>query len=173
MKYNNFLKLLAWIVLFEVIGFLLGKITTPNIDFWYKNLHKSTLTPPGYVFGIVWSILYAILAIIAWIFTNNQLSFSKKSIILFASQMLMNWTWTPIFFRCHWLKTGLAWLMGIIILNILLYKEISKLQKLEYTSKDSKSKFQQKYKFTQILLAPYIFWLLFASYLNLIIIINL
>ncbi len=74
------LKLVFWIVLFESIGFFFGLLTQANITPWYAYLNKSLLTPPGFVFSIVWSLLYALLAVIAWRYQRIILSYLKKSL---------------------------------------------------------------------------------------------
>lgn len=152
LRANKLTKLIFWIVLFESIGFLLGLVTQANIYPWYEHLNKSSLTPPGFVFSVVWTLLYALLAVIAWILSNNNKTYSKKVTVLFALQMLMNWAWTPLFFWLHWFIFSALWLIGISCLNLLLIIECKK---------------------THIriawLLMPYLLWLVFASYLNVII----
>lgn len=145
------MKLLAWIVFFETIGFLLGSLTQANIYPWYVHLNKSSLTPPSIIFSVVWTLLYALLAVIAWILSNHKAP-SKKITGLFALQMLMNWAWTPLFFGLHWLTVSALWLIGLSCLNLLLIIECKK-----------------THKPIAWLLIPYVLWLMFASYLNLVI----
>jgi len=149
---NKLIKLIFWIVLFQSIGFLLGLLTQANIYPWYEHLLKSSLTPPGFVFSIVWSLLYGLLAIIAWILSTNNTTASKKITVLFALQMLMNWIWTPLFFGLHWLIPSAIWLIGLTCLNVILIIECKKMHKT-----------------IALLLIPYLLWLLFASYLNVVI----
>lgn len=148
-RLNNLLKLLFWIVLFEGIGFLLGMITKANIYPWYAELNKSSLTPPGFVFSVIWTLLYGGLAVIAWIFSNQSQTDTKRVKSLFALQMLMNWTWTLLFFSLHWLLFSAVWLIGLTCLNLLLIIETKK-----------------KQVGIAWLLSPYLLWLAFASYLN-------
>ncbi len=129
MRLNKLIKLIFWIVLFESIGFLLGLLTQANINPWYENLNKSSLTPPGFIFSIVWALLYGLLAGIAWIlFSLNKLS-SKKIVVLFALQMLMNWVWTPLFFGLHWFIPSAVWLVSLTCLNFFLIIESKKTDK--------------------------------------------
>ncbi len=152
MRRNKLIHLIFWIVLFESIGFLLGLLTQANIYPWYAHLKKSSLTPPGVVFSVVWSLLYALLAIIAWMLSSNKTAFSKKIRVLFALQMLINWAWTPLFFGLHWLLPSALWLVGLTCLNVFLIIEVKK-----------------THKSIALLLSPYLLWLMFASYLNVII----
>ncbi|WED44254.1 TspO/MBR family protein [Legionella cardiaca] len=146
------MKLIFWIVLFESIGFLLGLLTRANIHPWYANLNKSSLTPPGFTFSIVWTLLYGLLAVIAWILSTQRRAYPKNVAVLFALQMLMNWAWTPLFFGLHWLISSAFLLICLTCLNVLLIIEAKK-----------------THKAIAWLLSPYLFWLVFASYLNVVI----
>lgn len=152
MRPNNLIKLVLWIVFFEVIGFLLGSLTQANIHPWYESLHKSSLTPPGFVFSIVWTILYALLATIAFLLSRKNKKLSKLMIKLYALQTLMNWAWTPLFFSFHWLTFSAIWLLGLTFLNCILMIKASR--------EDKK---------IAGLLSPYLLWLGFACYLNVIV----
>lgn len=90
MRHNKLMNLIFWLVLFESIGFLLGLLTQANIYSWYEHLNKSSLTPSGFIFSVVWTLLYALLAVIAWILSGHNKISSKKVTMLFALQMLMN-----------------------------------------------------------------------------------
>ena len=152
MHLNKPLKLLFWIVLFESIGFLMGVLTQENIYPWYEQLNKSSLTPPGFVFSIVWSFLYALLAIIAWSLSNQSQAYSRQVKVLFALQTVMNWLWTPLFFGLHWLMFSAVWLISLTALNALLIIKLKKRNKI-----------------IAWLLSPYLLWLVFAFYLNVLI----
>lgn len=146
---NKSIKLVFWIVLFESIGFLMGLLTQANINPWYEQLNKSGLTPPGFVFSIVWTVLYAILAVIAWNLSVQDRAYSKKIRLVFALQTLMNWAWTPLFFGLRCLMLSAIWLVSLTCLNIFLLIEVRK-----------------KHATIAWLLSPYVLWLMFASYLN-------
>lgn len=153
MHLKTAMKLMVWILGFQLIGFLLGLLTQANLYPWYAGLNKSSLTPPGVVFSVVWTLLYALLAIVAWILYEQKNRPSNPAIAyLFAIQMLMNWIWTPLFFQAHWLLFSAVWLVVLTALNGLLI--IMTLN---------------KQKTIALLLTPYLIWLLFAAYLNLVI----
>ncbi len=104
MNKSHLIKLIVWILFFEMIGFFLGLLTQANIHSWYESLHKSILTPPGPVFSVVWSILYALLAIVCFTLWQNRHKSQTKTVSnLFLIQLIMNWIWTPLFFQFHWL----------------------------------------------------------------------
>ncbi|STX52375.1 tryptophan-rich sensory protein [Legionella busanensis] len=153
---KDFWKIGLWILIYEGIGFLLGQLTKVNIQPWYNKLIKSNLTPPAITFSIVWSLLYAILAIVGWTIWQNKKTNpgSEQRIMwyLYVVQMIMNWLWTPIFFHYHLLGFSLVWITALTILNLVLgYKLIN------------------KNSFIGVLFTPYILWLFFATYLNAVI----
>ena len=137
--------LLVWILCFEVISFIIGFTSSPN-----NGLIKSEFTPPGYVFSIVWPILYVFLAIISYILWQNREDHKRLS-ELFGAQMILNWSWSPIFFIMQRIDLALFVLLSIIVLNIcILYRS--------FTEK----------KIVFYLLVPYFIWICVAGYLNFI-----
>lgn len=147
---TNGIKLIIWILSFELIGFFLGLLTQANIYSWYEGLHKSTLTPPGWVFSVVWSILYAFLAIVGFTLWQNRSRPQIKIILyLYLVQLIMNWVWTPLFFQLHWIGFSFLWIVVMISLNALIILKIKNME-----------------KGIALLLTPYLLWLIFASYLN-------
>ncbi|WP_454785724.1 TspO/MBR family protein [Legionella sp. WA2024007413] len=147
---TNGIKLIIWILSFELIGFFLGLLTQANIYSWYDRLHKSTLTPPGWVFSVVWSILYAFLAIVGFKLWQNRSKPQIKIVMpLYIIQLIMNWLWTPIFFQLHWIGFSFLWILVMISLNAII------ILKIKDTERGS-----------ALLLTPYFLWLIFASYLN-------
>ncbi|HAT8321100.1 TPA: tryptophan-rich sensory protein [Legionella pneumophila] len=130
--------------------FFLGMLTQANIPSWYEELNKSGLTPPGPVFSIVWSILYALLAIVAWVLWCSRNESEMRSVFyLYSVQMLMNWAWIPLFFVLHWTGLGFLWILVMAGLTGLLILSL-----------------KNKKESIAILLLPYLVWLLFAAYLN-------
>jgi translocator protein len=149
-NYKWILQIALWILTFELIGAFMGYITQANIPAWYAHLYKSPLTPPGYVFSIVWSALYCLLAVIGFIlFKRRHLPLYKNIFMLFCIQMVMNFLWTPIFFQLHWIGVGFIWLLVMVTLNgVMVWK----------CRNDARD--------IAIMLLPYLFWLEFAAYLN-------
>ncbi|WP_392538614.1 TspO/MBR family protein [Legionella sp. 227] len=151
MSKESGIKLIVWILLFEVIGFFLGLLTQENIHSWYEGLHKSILTPPGWVFSLVWSILYAFLAVVGFTLWQNRHQPQNKTVLrLYLIQLMMNWIWTPLFFQLHWLGFSFLWIVVMVALNAAIILITMKNKDKEIT----------------LLLTPYFFWLIFASYLN-------
>lgn len=146
LKVNPKINAITLVLLTLIVGSLAS--TNTGTDTWYLGLVKSNLNPPGYVFGIVWPILYLLMGITIW----RTYSVIKN---LFYVQLFLNAIWSWLFFSFHLPLIALLdiWLLIFINLKILLL--ISKEDKL-----------------AAFLFAPYIMWLFFASYLNLFIVIN-
>lgn len=111
------LKLAVWIIAFLVISFGLGQLTQGSIDTWYQNLQKPSFNPPNWIFPIVWTILYIMTATAGW--NLWQVSASKKIKVIFIIYILMNWTWTPIFFGLHQIGLAFFWITALSVLNLL------------------------------------------------------
>lgn len=143
----KYFRLAGWIGLFQLVGFGTGWLMQQDLSLWYRTIKKSSLTPPDYVFGPVWGILYAILAIVGWyIWEYNKTSLKN----LFSMHMFLNWLWSPIFFNMH--SFGLA-LACIIIMLITLVQILSRTARLGLNN-------------IVYALIPYLGWLMFATYLN-------
>lgn len=122
---------------------------------WYKNLHKAPWTPPNYVFGIVWPILYIFMSVsIILVYFDKKCFPYCSPIVYFFLQLVLNLSWTTIFFEYRQLRVALLVLMSIIILTV--YTFIS---------------FHPINKIASYLLIPYILWLGVAFTLNLYIVV--
>jgi tryptophan-rich sensory protein len=144
-------KLVAIILLCLATGFLGSLFTRQSIPNWYADLQKPSFNPPDWIFAPVWTILYLMMAVSAFIILSKDLHNPKVKIALiaFLIQLLLNGLWTPIFFGAHLIFVALIeiiilWLS--IILTIVLFWKISIPASL--------------------LLLPYILWVTFAAVLN-------
>ena len=138
------------VFIFVILALLIGGLASSNTadDIWYQNLNKSPLNPPGFVFGIVWPFLYLLMSISAYR-TFDQ---TKN---LFFIQLFFNALWSWLFFAFQLPMIALLNIWLLIYLNIKL--------NIRMFIEDKLSSF---------LYIPYVLWLLFASYLNLFIVIN-
>ncbi len=128
------------VILTSVIGSLANIYISS--DDWYSGLIKSPLNPPSYVFGIVWPILYAIMAFVSF-------KIAEKISTLFIMQLIFNAAWSWLFFYFHAPVIAFLDISILILLNqkiLIILKEESKL--LFY------------------LYLPYLIWLSFAAFLN-------
>lgn len=140
---------LIWIIALEIIGAGIGLMTSQNIDSWYAGLARAPLNPPDWAFGVVWPILYAMIAIAGWRLWQRRYDPGMGSLVLlYMVQLIMNWGWSFVFFGAHLLWLSFIWifvLAGLVaVLIILAYK---------------------KERVTAYLLLPYLLWISFASYL--------
>jgi len=152
---NKAVKLVIWVLVLELLGSVSGLLTKTSVTSWYVTLSRSPLTPPNITFGIVWSVLYAMIAIVGWMIWENKVKQQSKVKFLFCIQLLLNFSWTPIFFYYH--LTGLA-LIILGALNIVVMLLI-------------KALFPHN-KAVALLCIPYSLWLLLAFYLNFYIWVN-
>jgi benzodiazapine receptor len=142
------------LIIIIVLTILISFLSMSKIDNWYLSLNKSALTPPGYIFSIVWPILYILMSVSVWIIWEKDKILSLP-IILYIIQLFLNFIWSPMFFNYHQIKIALlllllVWLLVFII--IIMFYSID--------------------KNASLLLIPYLIWLSFALYLNYYIIIN-
>lgn len=130
----------------------LGSIFTElSVHDWYPLLNKPSWTPPGWLFGPVWTFLYASMAISAWYVwqTVEKLSNAPLAFFFFFLQLIVNTLWSLFFFT--WKNPTLA-LYNIILLDSLVLITI-------YL-------FWRIYKPSGYLMLPYLAWLLYATALN-------
>ena len=113
-----------------------------NSDTWYVDLVKSPLNPPSFVFGIVWPILYALMAFVSF-------KSADKVWKLFIPQLILNAAWSWMFFFMH------APLLALINISILIFLNQKILVILKIES-----------KLLFWLYLPYVLWLSFAAFLN-------
>jgi len=139
------LSLIMWIVALIAIGGAIGSLTKPEISTWYSTLNRSSLTPPNYVFPVAWTILYGIIGACGWLIWRTQALPKLKALkTLYVTQLILNWSWTPLFFHYH--------LIVLSTMDIL----VSTLIFLAYP----------KIRSVSLLMIPYLLWILFASHLN-------
>lgn len=143
---NNRFLIFPLVFLALVLGGLASSNT--STDVWYQSLNKSDLNPPGFVFGIVWPILYILMSISAY------RTFTETGRIFFI-QLVFNTAWSWMFFAFHMPFLALLNIWMLIYWNTSLAFKMIKIDKL-----------------SAILYSPYVIWLIFASYLNLFIVIN-
>jgi tryptophan-rich sensory protein len=127
---------------------IIGSIANINItsDSWYDELIKSSLNPPGFVFGIVWPILYLLMAIVSF-------QASEKIWKLFILQLILNAAWSWIFFYFQAPIIALLDIIFLIVINLKILSQLRSLSTLLFS-----------------LYLPYLLWLFFATFLNISII---
>ena len=159
MKTNNTLrlrsgqafKLIIAVVVSELAGIIGSVFTTPSIPTWYATLVRPALSPPAWVFGPVWTTLFALMGIAAFLVWKKGLERRdvKVALGIFIGQLVLNTLWSIIFFGLH--NPGAAFI-EIIFLWLAILATIIAFAKIS--------------KPAAWLLLPYILWVGFAGYLN-------
>ena len=126
-----------------------GFVTSIYKEPWYSTLTKPTFNPPDYIFPSIWVILYMSMAFAVWLIWINQKR-NEKIIYIYFIHLLVNASWSVVFFALH--QIFLALVVIVIILLLVLW-----LIKLYYPIN----------KFSAYLMVPYVAWLAFAFVLNL------
>lgn len=146
-----FLFIVAMIISF--IPGVVGGMFSPHgaSDVWYNALNKSVLTPDGWVFGVAWGILYALLGVALFlVMRNDKTRHSKtRAYSLFFVQMVLNALWSYAFFGAHMAGWALIVLIALICVAILMMRA-----------------FRPFSRAAAGLVWPYIIWMIFATYLN-------
>ena len=142
---------LVCVPLCVLLGFLSGQLSGSGAgDPWFDALAKPAIYPPPATFGIVWSILYAMMGFaLALVGSAWGARGRAAAIVVFAVQFLLNLAWSPVFFGAHQITGGLiviAVLDLLVLLTTVLFWRVRKLAGL--------------------LLVPYLAWVLFATALN-------
>ena len=135
----------------ELFGGLSGWLSNSGYgNAWFDGLRKPSFMPPGYVFGIVWPVLYGLLGIaLAMVLAEPVSDRRRIALIVFAVQMLLNFAWSPIFFAAH--DIGLAKMVIFIMVLVAGY---------------AAGLFYRLRKAAGLLMLPYLSWLVFAGALN-------
>ena len=117
---------------------------------WYATLRRPLLTPPNWIFGPVWTALYAMMAVAAWLVWRwRPAGPVGLPLALFAAQLVLNAAWSWLFFGLE--RPGLAFI-DILLLWLALVATIAAFRTVSVTA--------------AWLLVPYLAWLSFAAYLN-------
>jgi translocator protein len=133
------------------VGGISGWLTMPEIAGWYAGLNKPSFNPPNYLFGPVWTTLYALMGIAFFLIwkSNKDAAQKKKAMLLFGVQLVLNFFWSLIFFTGH--QIGWA-LVEIIVMWLFILFTIFAFGKISSVA--------------AWLLVPYICWVSFATLLN-------
>jgi translocator protein len=144
---HPWLVLILLIVLCFAVAGLGGLTTTPSIPGWYAGLAKPSWTPPGWLFGPVWSALYLGMAVAAWLVWRR--GEALMPLALFAVQLAFNAAWSWLFFGLH--NPGLGFLDIVLLWAAIVATLIV---------------FWRRSLVAGLLFVPYLAWVSFAAVLN-------
>lgn len=146
-------KLVIMLVVSLGAGFIGSLFTFQAIPTWYAGLERTSLTPPNWVFGPVWTTLYILMAIAAFLVWREEAKKEKvkEALQLFGLQLVLNILWSILFFGSHLILSAyveILFLLASVILTTIWFYRVNKT--------------------AAYLLIPYILWVSFASILNLL-----
>ena len=150
MNKPTFRQYTAFIVLSEAVGLLSGLLSREGTVLYSQLTAKPPLSPPGWLFPVVWTVLYALMGIGAarlWAYPKSQAR--SRGLNLFIAQLIVNFFWSPIFFNARAYGLAFSWLLLLWALVFLMIREFRKA--------DPSAAYLQ---------LPYLLWLTFAAYLN-------
>lgn len=133
------------------VGGISALITSAGNDF-YETIEKPFLSPPSWLFPVVWTILFTIMGITAaMVYTDKSASKGEKynALAVYAIQLVFNFLWSIIFFNLRMFLFAFIWLVGLWILIFEMIRRFYGINKL-----------------SGILNIPYLIWVTFAGYLN-------
>ena len=130
----------------------LSALLTRNEMEHYKALNQPPLAPPAMVFPIVWGILFTLMGISAYLVYISHSKEKKRALILYGVQLVMNFAWTLIFFNRHAYLLAFIWLVALWLVILAMIIDFFKVRPLA--------------GWLQI---PYLLWVAFAGYLNIMI----
>ena len=118
----------------------------------YKTMIQPPLSPPGWLFPVVWTILYLLMGYASYcvLIADAPEKRKKKALLFYGGQLLLNFLWSPVFFGLHWYLAAFFLLVGMWALIYITMKKFAPIDEL-----------------ASDLLLPYILWVTFAGYLNL------
>ena len=150
MKKRNWKLYAFWIIFTEAVGGLSGWLTREGTELYRTAIIKPPLSPPGIVFPIVWSILFALMGIgAARIYLSPASNARSRSLGIFLLQLGFNFFWSIIFFNLQSFGLALLWLVALWVLILWMIKIFHAIDPLS--------------AWLQI---PYLLWVIFAAYLN-------
>ncbi|MDM4763466.1 TspO/MBR family protein [Galbitalea sp. SE-J8] len=155
-RIRSALVLVAFLAIAYAVAALGTVATIANVDGWYATAAKAPWSPPNGLFGPAWTVLYALMAIAAWLVWRTGPSPSRRrALALYIAQLVLNALWTPVFFGLFpaigppalWIALAIIVALDVLVLLTMLA-------------------FRRRSRLAAWLLAPYWAWLLFATSLS-------
>ena len=148
MSLESILAFAGFLIICLGVGGVAGYATLPEIAGWHSTLNKPNFNPPNWIFGPIWTLLYILMAISAWLMWQRG-GLMQPALGFFAVQLIFNFAWSFIFFRAHligWALVDICLLWLAIVATIFSFVQVSAI--------------------AAWLLIPYLAWVSFATLLN-------
>jgi translocator protein len=133
-------------VLIQVVSSI---ATVSSMGSWYSSLLKAPWSPPKWVFGPAWTLIYILISIALWLIYQSPHKHKKAAYLLFALQLILNALWSILFFVLH--LPGIAFLELLLLFGIIIATGLT---------------FYKIRPSAGLLLIPYLIWVLYALTLN-------
>jgi benzodiazapine receptor len=151
---------LRGLIAFLGVAFLVAAFgaitTTAEVDGWYARAGHVAWTPPNWSFGVVWTVLYVMIAVAGWLVWQQRFSRDVRvPLTLFVAQFVVNALWAPVFFGGYQFIGGAALWAGVVIIIV-----------LDLLVAATLASFWPVSRTAALLLVPYLIWILYASTLN-------
>ena len=137
----NYKKLFISLIIPLGVGFIVGMISGSGKG--YSGMVQPSFAPPGWVFPVVWTILYILMGI------GDYLVKDEKSLEIYKRQLAVNLVWSFLFFTFKWYLISFLWIILLVVLVVKMIKEFNSINK-------TAGKLQ----------IPYLIWIIFAGILN-------
>lgn len=150
-RLKSFLGVAASVAACELVGGAGAVLSADGINHWYPTLRKPRFNPPSWVFGPVWTVLYAAMGTAAYLVGRRRATHpaAHGALALFGAQLMLNGLWSPAFFGLRSPRAGMAVIAGMwvtIAATVLAFARVSRAAAL--------------------LMLPYLAWTSFAALLN-------
>lgn len=150
MKWNDWKPYVISVAIALGVGGLSGLLSMGGMEAYATSVLKPNLTPPGWLFPVVWSVLYVLMGIsaaIVWL--SDESTARSRGLNLYVAQLIVNFFWSLIFFNAQAFGFAVIWLLLLWVLVLLMILQFYKVNRL-----------------AALLQIPYLVWLTFAAYLN-------
>ncbi|WP_458188970.1 TspO/MBR family protein [Haladaptatus sp. NG-WS-4] len=138
--------LLASVAVCELAGIVPSILTANDVATWYPTLSKPAFTPPGWLFGPVWTTLYLLMGIALFLVWRRG---NRFALAVFAVQLALNAAWTLVFFGMRWPAGGLVVIFALLVAIVATLFAFARVDRR-----------------AAVLLVPYLLWVSFATLLN-------
>lgn len=147
---RSLLTLLAFLAVCLAAAGVGAWLTATSVDTWYPELTKPAGTPPSWIFGPIWTALYAMMAVSGWLVWQRTRGPPRaRAMVPFGVQLALNVTWSGLFFtlqRPEWALVEIVVLIGAIVWTMTAFRSIDRR--------------------AAGLLVPYLLWVVYATALN-------
>ena len=145
---NKFLSFILFGLITYSASVIGGLVTVGFKEPWYSLINKPTFNPPSWVFAPVWTTLYLMMTIAIWLFWHSR-NKDMNTIYIYFIHIVLNATWSIVFFGLHQILLALFVLIGLILMIIILILRFKRVNIVSY-----------------YLMIPYLLWCCYALVLN-------